>query len=34
LRAGELVAILDRQVEALLKSTADWIDNHLTAALA
>ena len=32
--AGELVAILDGQVEALLKSTADWIDNHLAAALA
>jgi signal transduction histidine kinase/DNA-binding response OmpR family regulator/HPt (histidine-containing phosphotransfer) domain-containing protein len=32
--AGELVAILEGQVEALLKSTSDWIDNHLAAALA
>jgi signal transduction histidine kinase/DNA-binding response OmpR family regulator/HPt (histidine-containing phosphotransfer) domain-containing protein len=32
--AGELVAILEGQVEAVLKSTAEWIDNHLAAALA
>ena len=32
--AGELVTTLEGQVEALLKSTADWIDNHLNASLA